>query len=72
MALRHIVLNVNDFPTYRISRNREAIVQLEAGMNWPTRIGDVKASARVQRNGPNTPGREPTWVQGEISWLTRF
>lgn len=72
MAARHIVLNVQEAAPYRISRNREEIVQVEGGVNWPTRIGDVKASARVQRNGPNTPGREPTWVQGEISWLTRF
>jgi hypothetical protein len=72
MAARHIVLNVNEDVRYRISRNREEIVQLEGGVNWPTPIGDVKASARVQRNGPNTPGREPTWVQGEIGWVTRF
>ncbi|MFN7400222.1 MAG: hypothetical protein ACK5SX_14470, partial [Sandaracinobacter sp.] len=65
-------LNVNEDVRYRISRNREEIVQLEGGVNWPTPIGDVKASARVQRNGPNTPGREPTWVQGEIGWVTRF
>lgn len=72
MAARHIVLDVNDLARYRISRNREEIVQVEGGVNLPTRIGDVKASGRLQRNGPNTPGREPTWLQGEIAWTTRF
>lgn len=72
MAARHIILNVNDVDRYRISRNREEIVQMESGVNWPTRIGDVKASARVQRGAPNTPDHEPTWLQGEISWTTQF
>ena len=66
------MLNLNNFDSYRISKNREEIVQVEGGVNWPTRIGDVKASARVQKNGPDTPDREPTWVQGELSWTTRF
>jgi hypothetical protein len=72
MAARHIVLDVTDRGSHRISANREEIVQLEAGVNWPTRIGDVKAAARLQKNGPDTPGREPTWVQGELAWTTRF
>jgi hypothetical protein len=72
MAARHIVLNLTGWDQYRISRSREEIVQVEGGVNWPTRIGDVKASARLQHNGPNTPDREPTWLQGEISWTTRF
>jgi hypothetical protein len=72
MSARHIVLNLTSWEQRKVSRSREEIVQLEGGVNWPTRIGDVKASARVQRNGPDTPGREPTWLQGEISWVTRF
>jgi hypothetical protein len=72
LAARHIVLNVNDFAIYRISRNREEIGVFEGGVNWPTKIGDVKASARMQYNAPNTPDRDPTYVQGELSWTTRF
>ena len=72
LSARHIILNLHSIDSYRISKNREEIVQLEGGVNWPTRIGDVKASARLQQNGPDTPGRDPTWVQGELSWTTRF
>lgn len=72
IAARHIVLNVNNVPSYRVSPNREEIVQWEGGVNWPTRIGDVKAATRLQLNAPNTPSRDPFLVQGEISWTTRF
>ncbi|MCG2842374.1 capsule assembly Wzi family protein [Sandaracinobacter sp. RS1-74] len=72
LAARHIMLNLNNYETYRISQKREEIVQWEGGVNWPTRIGDVKAATRLQYNAPNTPTRDPFLVQGEISWTTRF
>ncbi|MGL6042396.1 MAG: capsule assembly Wzi family protein [Sandaracinobacteroides sp.] len=72
LSARHIVLNLNDVPNYRISKSRAEIGVFEGGVNWPTRIGDVKASARLQYNGPDTPDHDPTWLQGEISWTTRF
>ena len=72
IAARRIVLNLHSIPSYRISQNREDILQLESGVNWPTRIGDVKATTRLQSNAPNTPTRNPFLVQGELSWTTRF
>lgn len=72
IAARHIVLNLHSIDSYRISQNREEIVQWEGGVNWPTRIGDVKAATRVQYNAPNTPTRDPLLLQGELSWTTRF
>lgn len=78
MAARHIHLNVNEvgsdgpFPANRISRTRERIGHFEGGVNWPTRFGDVRAAARLQHDAPDTPGRTPFIVQGEIGWTTRF
>lgn len=72
VSARHIVLNVRNYPFYRISQNREKVLQLEGGLNWPTQFGDVKAATRLQKNAPNTPTRDPFLVQGEVSWTTRF
>lgn len=72
VAARHMLLNMNDVPRYRISQNREMVLQLEAGVNWPTAFGDVKATTRLQRNAPNTPGWTPTLVQLELGLLSRF
>jgi hypothetical protein len=72
MSARHIDLNINAIPRYRISQSRERIGHFEAGVNWPTAIGDVRAQARLQQDAPNTPDSSPTLVQGEISWTTRF
>jgi hypothetical protein len=72
LAARHIDLNVNDDPRYRLSRNRELIGVMEGGVNWPTRIGDLRANARLQYNAPDTPDRDRTTLQGEIGWTTRF
>lgn len=72
LSARHIDMNVNEVPEYRISQNRELIGVMEGGVNWPTRIGDIRAQARLQYNAPNTPDRDQTYVQGEIGWTTRF
>ena len=72
LSARHIVLNTTSVPSYRISQNRETIGHFEAGVNWPTAIGDIRAQARLQIDAPNTPDRSPTLVQGEIGWTTRF
>lgn len=72
LAARHIVLNLNSVPSYRISRSREEIVQWEGGVNVPTRFGDIKASTRLQLNAPDTPARTPFLAQGELRWTTRF
>jgi hypothetical protein len=71
-AVRRITLNISSDPRYRISRTRETITEAEAGVNWPTRIGDVRMEARLQKDAPDTPGRAPLLAQGEIVWSTRF
>lgn len=72
LTARHIVLNINSDARYRISDNRETIGVFEGGVDWPTRFGDIKAIARVQQNAPNTPDSNPTRLQGELGWTTRF
>ncbi|WP_199553447.1 capsule assembly Wzi family protein [Sandaracinobacteroides hominis] len=69
---RNIVLNLHSIPSYRISKSREEVAVFEGGVNWPTKFGDIKASARLQQNAPDTPDTNPTLVQGEIGWTTRF
>ncbi len=72
LAARHIILNLYNDQRYRISQNREKILQLEAGVNWPTAIGDIKASSRLQNDAPNTPDRDSVQVQFELSLFNRF
>lgn len=72
VALRHIQLNMNNISRYRISQNREKILQLEGGVNWPTAIGDIKATARLQDNAPNTPDADTARIQFELGLLSRF
>ncbi len=72
LAARHIDLNINGDQRFRISKSRERIGHFEAGVNWPSRHGDIRLEARLQHNAPDTPDRDPTWVQGEIGWVTRF
>ncbi len=71
-SLRSIDMNINEFQNYRISRSRERIKLATAGVEWPTRIGDLRFEGRVQHNAPDTPNDSPTRLQGEFSWTTRF
>lgn len=71
-SLRAIDLNIYEFATYRISDTRERIKLATAGVDWPTRIGDLRFEGRVQQGGPDTPGETPTRLQGEFSWTSRF
>jgi hypothetical protein len=72
LSARNILLNMNEFDSYRVSKTRERIGVLTGGVNWPTRMGDVRAEVRLQHGAPDTPDRNPTLVQGEIGWTTRF
>lgn len=72
LAARSIILNLNNVSSYRVSQNRERILQLEGGVNVPTQFGDLKATTRLQRNAPNTPTSNPTLVQAELGWTSRF
>ena len=77
-AFRLIDLNVSagrlnpDLVVNRVSQSRERIAMASAGVEWPTRVGDLRFEARVQDNAPDTPGRAPLRVQGEFGWVTRF
>lgn len=71
-SLRSIDMNIYEFPTYRISQNRERIAIATAGVDWPTRFGDLRLEARVQDNAPNTPDSRPTRLQAEVAWTSRF
>lgn len=77
-SFRLIDLNVTagqlnpDFLFNRVSQSRERITMGTAGVEWPTRFGDLRFEARVQDNAPDTPGRSPLRVQGEFGWISRF
>lgn len=71
-SARTITLNLHSDPRYRISQNREKIGLLTGGVNWPTRIGDMRFEGRVQDNAVNTPNSSPLRVQAEVGWTTRF
>ena len=71
-ALRKADINVTDTPRYRISRNNEDLWIGEAGVEWPTRWGDVRVEGRLQSDAPNTPGRSPIKGQLEVDLRSRF
>lgn len=71
-SVRSIDMNLYEFASYRISQNRERIGIVTAGVDWPTRFGDLRLEGRVQDNAPNTPDSRPTRMQAEIAWTSRF
>lgn len=71
-SVRSIDMNIFEDARYRISQNRERIGIVTAGVDWPTRVGDLRFEARVQDNAPNTPDSRPTLLQAEFSWTSRF
>lgn len=71
-SYRHVDLNLYAYHRYRISQTHEKIHLVTAGVDWPTRIGDLRVEARVQKNGPDTPDSSPWRLQGEVGWTSRF
>lgn len=71
-AVRKADINVTDTPRYRISQNNEDMWIGEAGVEWPTRWGDIRVEGRLQTDEPNTPGRSPLKGQLELGLRTRF
>lgn len=71
-AIRHADINVTDTERYRISKNNEDMWIGEAGVEWPTRWGDVRVEGRLQTDDVNTPGRSPLKGQIELGLRTRF
>jgi hypothetical protein len=71
-SYRHADLNFFANPRYRISHSHEKISIWTGGLEWPTRLGDVRLEGRVQKNAPDTPDSSPWRVQGEFGWTSRF
>lgn len=71
-ALRRTDINISDDNRYRISQSRERIWIGEAGVDVPTRFGDIGVELRYQTDRPNTPGTSPDQLQAELSWTSRF
>lgn len=71
-SVRAITLNLDSFPRNRVSLTREKVAVVTGGVDWPTRIGDLRLEARVQHNAPDTPDSKPMRVQAEVGWTSRF
>jgi hypothetical protein len=56
----------------RISPDSEKFAILTAGVEWPTRFGDVRVETRYQTDTPGTPGRRERRVQVEVGLRQRF
>lgn len=56
----------------RISPDSEKFAIGTAGLEWPTRFGDVRVETRYQTDSPGTPGRRAERVQVEIGLRQRF
>jgi len=70
---RHANINRTAIGTRnRISATPEKIDILTGGVIWPTGFGDIRIEARYMNDAPDTLGRSPERVQGELSWQTRF
>lgn len=71
-AIRKADINVTNTPRYRISQTNEDLWIGEAGVEWPTRWGDIRVEGRLQSDAPNTPGRSPVKGQIELGLRSRF
>lgn len=58
--------------SYRVSTNSEKFAILTAGVEWPTRLGDVRIEGRFQSDSPNTPGRRVNQGGIEVALRQRF
>jgi hypothetical protein len=56
----------------RLSSNRERIDILTAGVEWPTRLGDITVEGRWQSDSPDTPGETRPRSAVELGWRSRF
>lgn len=56
----------------RVSRDPEKFAIGTAGVEWPTRFGDLRVETRYQTDQPGTPGRQVGRVQLEVGLRQRF
>lgn len=71
-SLRDINLNLSQTRTYRISLTNEKFHLGTAGVEWPTRFGDLRFEGRVQTDRPDTPDTSPTDLAIEFGFRSRF
>jgi hypothetical protein len=69
---RNVDINRTNVTTNRVSGNRETFDSVEAGVEWPTAIGDISIEARFDADAPNTPGVSDSRTAVEVGWRTRF
>lgn len=60
------------FPRNRVSGNEEKFASVDAGVEWPTSIGDLRLEGRWRSDSPNTPGRRDSHAAIEAGWRVRF
>lgn len=65
-------INVTNLETNRVSANREKLWLLEAGVDWPSRFGDIHSGARWQTDSSNTPGEKDSSLGVELRWSLGF
>lgn len=56
----------------RISPDSEKFAIGTAGVEWPTRFGDVRVETRYQTDSAGTPGRRVGRAQVEVGLRERF
>lgn len=71
-SVRDINLNMSNTPSYRISQINEKMVIGTAGIDWPTRMGDLNLELRYMTDRPNTPGTKEPQMQVEFGWTSQF
>ncbi len=71
-SVRRGHFNKTGLASAAVSRTPETIDIGTLGTQWPTRFGDIRLEGRLMDNDVSTPGRSPTRIEGEISWITRF
>lgn len=69
---RSIDINRTSNARNRVSLNREKFDEIEAGVEWPTAIGDISLEARYDTDAPNTPGVSDSKTAIEFGWRSRF
>ncbi len=71
-AYRNALINGTRIPNNHVSLTREKMHILEAGVNWPSQVGDITLEARYYSDLPDTPNRKTGQAQVELRWVSTF
>ena len=69
---RDVDINKTNITRNRVSANREQFSAFEAGVEWPTKLGDISLELRHDPDTPDTPGVSDASTAVEFGWRTRF